>query len=432
MKKSTMLMQVMPFIVTACLFPVHAAQDTAKAIKKQPAAASSQAKPKAEKPVLADTSAKNEPDTQSVAVEKPLPSLRKPKLKSEDINTVEKMQQEAARLREEAKLLRDMADTLNHSSDEAEKKADEANDKAENLEDDLKESEGHHIAHHVKLEVERIKRIIQADVERIKKLHGASASSANDSLYTFQADSLDTILAHVSNDSAATMEKQRKLLDEIHGNTNALLEKSKEMSVKAREMEEAADSREDMADDLTEKAKKLAEEQNPLPLSKRFPLHFGFQLRFAQVKPLFTNSLDMLLLHGVNVSYSVTPHIDAGLQDITLYWQETMFGNRYAVTAAPSARFSFFPIKRMQLGATAGASLQGRVGCERSAKLSVAPYVALFNEVWVRNHFSLSPVVRLNYAAYGPYYTVALSQHSGVLPQGACWVDFGIGYNFNF
>jgi hypothetical protein len=41
-------------------------------------------------------------------------------------------------------------------------------------------------------------------------------------------------------------------------------------------------------------------------------------------------------------------------------------------------------------------------------------------------------VVRLNYAAYGPYYTVALSQHSGVFPQGAWWVDFGIGYNFNF
>jgi hypothetical protein len=56
----------------------------------------------------------------------------------------------------------------------------------------------------------------------------------------------------------------------------------------------------------------------------------------------------------------------------------------------------------------------------------------VFNEIWVRNHFSNNPTIRLNYAAYGPYYTVALSQHSGALPQGALWLDLGIGYNFNF
>jgi hypothetical protein len=411
MKMLQSIVRLMPFVVVTCLFQVQAAQDSTPV-------------------AVADTAAKAALTTEPAAVEKPLPPLRKPKLNSEDINTVAKMQQEAARLREEAKALRDMADTLNRSSDEAEEKADDANDKVDNLEDDLKESEGHHIAHQVKLEVERIKRIIQADVERIKRLHGSS--TANDSLYTFQADSLDTILAHSLIDSSGTMEKQKKLLDDIHANSKALLVKSKEMSVKAREMEEAADERTEMADDLTEKAKKLEEEQNPLPLSKRFPLHFGFQLRFTQVKPLFTDKLDMLLLHGTNVSYSISPRFEAGLQDITLYWQETVFGNRYAITASPSARFSLFPIKRMQLGATAGVSVQGRVGCERPAKISLAPFIALSDEVWVRNHFSLSPIVRLNYAAYGPYYTVALSQHSGVLPQGALWVDFGIGYNFNF
>jgi hypothetical protein len=465
MKKSARLLRVMLLVSIACLFQVKAAQDTAKAVRKQPAAQSvvkanaksaphevagpaiigndadtaanpaaapmsTQAKQKTEKNVAADTTVKNEPASQPATAEKPFPSLRKPKLKSEDINTVEKMRLEAARLREEAKALRDLADTLSRSSDEAEEKADDANDKAENLEDGLKENEMHHVAHHVRLEMERIKRIIQADVERIKKLHGVS--SADDSLSLLQADSLDTILTHLSPDSGGTMEQQKKLLDKIHSNSNALLEKSKEMSVKAREMEEAADDRDDMADDLTEKAEKLAEEQNPLQLSKRFPLHFGFQLRFAQVKPFFSSTVDMLLLHGVNVSYSVTPHFEAGLQDITLYWQETMFGNRYAITAAPSARLSFFPVKRLQLGATAGASMQERVGCGRESRFSVTPYVAVFNEVWVRNHFSISPVVRLNYAAYGPYYTVALSHHSGVLPQGALWLDLGIGYNFNF
>jgi methyl-accepting chemotaxis protein len=237
MKKSAMLFWAMPFVLIACLVQVQAAQDTTKTAKK----------------LAADTTAKIAPPAQYAADERPLPSLRKPKLKSEEINTVEKMQQEAARLREEAKVLHDMADTLNRASDEAEKKADEANDKAEKLEDDLKEHGAHYVAGHVKLEMERLKRIIEADIERIKRLHGAT--TAKDSLYMLQADSLDSILAHVSIDSAGTMEKQKKLLDEIHANSGALLEKSKDMSVKAREMEEAADSREDMADDLTEKAR---------------------------------------------------------------------------------------------------------------------------------------------------------------------------------
>jgi hypothetical protein len=76
--------------------------------------------------------------------------------------------------------------------------------------------------------------------------------------------------------------------------------------------------------------------------------------------------------------------------------------------------------------------MQGRVGASRPAQVSVAPYIELFNQVWVRNHFSISPLIRLNYAAYGPYYTAALSQHSGVLPQGAAWLDLGISYGFNF
>jgi hypothetical protein len=464
MKKSTLLLRVMPFVLVAGLFQVQAAQDSTKVSKKmagvQEASAKAAPHDVAGPTVIggdADTGsavAKPAATTPAVPVkthvvpaageaavpavipveptdaDKPLPSLRKPKLRSDEINTVDKMQQEAAKLRAEAKTLREMSDTLNRASDDAEKKAEEANDKAEKLEDDLKEHDVHHVAQHVKLEIERLKRIIQADVERIRKLHGATA--ANDSIYMLQADSLDTILARGSNDSAASMDKQRRLLDEIHANSGALLEKSKEMSVKAREMEEAADDRDDLADDLSAKAKKLADEQNPLPLSKRFPLHFGFQLRFTQVKPFFSNTVDVLFLHGMNVSYSLTPHLEAGLQDITLYWQETIFGYRYAITEAPSVRYAFFPVKRFQVGATGGLSLQEFVGCNHAARLSIAPYVAVSSEIWVRNHFSISPILRLNYAAYGPYYTVALSQHSGALPQGACWVDFGIGYNFSF
>lgn len=382
--------------------------------------------------VSVDSTSKSKVKADSAA-EQSLPSLSKPKVHSEDINTIEKMQAEANKLRSEAKILRAMADTLNKASDDAENKVDEAKEKTEKLDEDLIDKKTKHIAYKVKLQVEQMKKRILADVERIKKLYGPQA--ANDSLdkvYKMQADSIDTILAHSEKDTLSQLDKQNALLAQIHQNSEALLEKSKEMSVKAREMEDAAKDREEMADELADKARKLAEDQNPLPLSKRFPFHFGFQLRITQVKPFLSDNVDLLLLHGLNVGYSVSPRIKIGLEDISLYMQQTMLGNRYAITGGPAMSYSIFPFKRLQLGAIAGASLQGRVGCEKAARMSVAPYAAIFNEVWVRNHFSISPILRINYAAYGPYYTTALSQHSGVLPQGAVWMDFGIGYNFNF
>jgi hypothetical protein len=343
---------------------------------------------------------------------------------------VEKLRMEAARLKAEAKTLRDLADTLNRSSDDAEKRADEAQQKAEKLQEEIGESDVEHAANHVRMEIERIKRLVQADVERIKRVHGVK--TADDSLYAHQADSLEGVLARVSSDTSQTMEKQKRLVQEIQANSTELLQKSREMSTKARELEEAADKREDLAEDLSEKADRLAEAQNPVALSKRFPLHFGFQVRACDVGPYNQQKLDVLLLQGLFLTYSFTKNFDAGLQDIMVYWQETLYGQRYAITASPSARLAFFPVKRLQLGAVGGVSVQGLVGAGRSAQVSAAPFITLFNEVWVRNHFSISPLVRFSYAAYGPYYTTALSQHSGVLPQGAVWMDFGVGYAFNF
>jgi hypothetical protein len=343
---------------------------------------------------------------------------------------VEKLRADAGRLKAEARALRDLADTLNRSSDDAEKRAVEAQQKAEKLGEEIGVQDMRHAAGHVRMEIERIKRLIQADVERIKRAHGVKA--ADDSLYELQADSLDTVLARMSGDTSQNLEQQKKLVEEIQENSKELLEKSREMSAKARELEETAGKREDLAEDLFEKADRLAEDQNTLPLSKRFPLHFGFQLRITDVGPYNQQKLDLLLLHGMFLTYSLTKNVDAGIQDITLYWQDTPDGERYAITGSPSVRLAFFPVKRLQLGAVAGAEVQGRVGAKRSASASVAPFVALFNEVWVRNHFSISPILRLNYAAYGPLYTAALSQHSGVLPQGALWLDVGMGYTFNF
>jgi hypothetical protein len=457
MKPSSFIFRVMPVVLAALIIPLQAAQDTAsttgkkaaagsaitpaaKQTKKEPAATlapapPSDSGPKAKTlenaaPLLQPQQPRQAQSVQQEQSVQPSRSPAAPALQAGNGASVEKMRQEAARLKAEAKALRDMADTLNHSSDDAEKKAGEAKEKAEKIEDEFRETDAQHMAQHVKMEIEKIKRIIQADVERLKRLHGVK--TLNDTNYAMQADSLDSVLAHLSADTGQSLEKQKQLVAQIHDNSNALLEKSREMSSKARELEEAADKREDLAEDLAGKADKLAEEQNPLPLSRRYPFHFGFQLRFTDVGSSSDKQPDLLFLHGLFVSYSLTPHIDAGLQDIMLYTQQTLFGTRYAITGAPSVRFAFFPLKRLQLGAVAGVSVQGRVGCERPADAGVAPFLAVFNEIWVRNHFSINPIVRLNYAAYGPYYTVALSQHSGALPQGALWLDLGIGYNFNF
>jgi hypothetical protein len=421
MKPSPFIFRVMPVVLAALIIPLQAAQDSVQAPKK-----TSTVKSPA-KEIAGPSTAAMPADTNTKTAK---PENTAPALQTGNGASVEKMRQEAARLKAEAKALRDMADTLNHSSDDAEKKAGEAKEKAATIEDELRQTDAQHMAQHVKMEIEKIKRIIQADVERLKRLHGVK--TLNDTNYAMQADSLDSVLTHLSADTGQSLEKQKQLVAQIHDNSNALLEKSREMSSKARELEEAADKREDLAEDLAGKADKLAEEQNPLPLSRRFPFHFGFQLRLTDVGSSSDKQPDLLFLHGLFASYSITPHLDVGLQDIMLYSEQTLFGTRYAITGAPSVRFAFFPIKRLQLGAVAGVSVQGRVGCERPANAGVAPFLAVFNEIWVRNHFSINPTIRLNYAAYGPYYTVALSQHSGALPQGALWLDLGIGYNFNF
>lgn len=434
MKPLLSLARLAPIAVLSLILPLAAAQDSTKtagkaAVKLESGAPSVQKQAETKQPAALEKSPASqkeavlEEDTaEHAASREPLPP--------QNVNSVENLRNEAARLRAEAKSLHQIADTLDLASEDAEKKAEDAKNNAEKLEEEIAQTDVQKAAVHIRMEMERINRLIHADVERIKRLHGVR--TAGDSLYTLQADSLDSILAHISGDTARDIEKQRRLVQEIHANSEALMEKSHEMSAKARELEEAADKRDDMAEELAEKADKLAEEQNPLALSKRFPVHFGFQLRFTDVGLGNNNRLDVLLLHGMFATYSITQHIDAGLQDVTLYWQETMLGNRYAITAAPCVRLAFFPLKRLQMGAVGGVSVQGRVGCNRPAKASAAPFIALFNEFWVRNHFSISPTIRLNYAAYGPYYTVALSQHSGVLPQGALWIDLGIGYNFNF
>jgi hypothetical protein len=432
MKQSILLFRSLPFVLLSLVLPMHAAQDSTEAITTQTATQSLESAPASTQTPTQQPSSfeKSQPAVQ-IGAEHATPSTAAQINPADSLNNgVENMRREAARLRAEAKALRELSDTLNRASNEAEKKADEARDNADKLENQTKEANVQEVAQHLKIELERIKWRIKADVERIKQLHGQKTS--DESVYTLQADSLDSVLTHLSVDSSINVDKQKLLSLEIHNNSKALFEKSREMASKARELEEVAEKREDLADDLTEKAKVLAEEQNPLPLSQRFPLHFGFHLRFTGVGPFSEDIRDILLLHGAFVTYSFTPNMEVGLQDLTVYSQQTIYGERYAIAGAPSVQFSFFPVKRLQLGAVGGLSVQGRVGCDRPAKMSVAPFIAVLSEVWIRNHFSISPIVRLNYAAYGPYYTVALNDHSGVLPQGTVWLDFGLSYSFNF
>ena len=343
---------------------------------------------------------------------------------------IDRMRREAKMLRDESQTLRTIADTLQNDADDAENKAEEAEDKAEDIEDNLREASISDAVKEIRADMERIKHRIKADIERIKAEHGNVTTT--DSLTSVQADSIDTLLSRLPSDSSPQLARQKMLLLEIHTNADALIAKSRAMSSKAREMEDAADKRDDLADDLEEKADKLAEEQNLLPLSQRFPLHFGFQLRVAGIGPFTDWKPDVIMMHGMFASYSVTPNVDIGLQDITYYNKQTVQGKRHVISLSPSVKGSLFLTKRLQIGAVTGAAGQIRFGNDQETAYSAAPFLAIFNEIWVRNHFSISPIIRINYAARGLQHTVALSQHSGTLPEGALWMDFGIGYNFNF
>jgi hypothetical protein len=191
-------------------------------------------------------------------------------------------------------------------------------------------------------------------------------------------------------------------------------------------MEEEADKRDELAGDLEEKAETL----DPTPFTKKYPRTWGYSARFLSIGDIDRKDPHIMFLHGFTGSNYVTPFLDVGLADIGFYYEKTILGDRYAVSASPFVEFLPFITKRLQAGIGVGAAVQGRFGSGLGTHAAVAPYADCVIQSWLGKHFSIGPTVRFNYAAYGPQFTQ--SNQAGVLPEKSLWVDFGFSTRFNF
>jgi hypothetical protein len=118
---------------------------------------------------------------------------------------------------------------------------------------------------------------------------------------------------------------------------------------------------------------------------------------------------------------------------MAIRWAETIFGTRFAVCGSPVVAVSYFPGKRVELGAGIGAGIQVQTGGERSYDISAAPFFKLYNRNWVASRFSIGPVMKINYCAKNDFFTRTVTiDHAKVLPGGAWWFDFGLTYSFHF
>ena len=170
-----------------------------------------------------------------------------------------------------------------------------------------------------------------------------------------------------------------------------------------------------------------------MPYSARFPFKLGHQIRMTAVPPFNDDVSHILFLSGLNASYFFNEALNIGIEDITLRFQETIYGKRAGLSASAAASYSYFIAHRFELGAGGGLAVQGQVGGERSSKVALAPFIKLFNENWVSKRFSIGPVLKINYLAMGNLFARAYPfDRPRVLPQGAWWIDFGLAYSFHF
>jgi hypothetical protein len=308
------------------------------------------------------------------------------------LKDIRQMREDAERLRHEARRLRAYAGKLDSESgrleDDAENLMDRAHD-AEDFADDVMEKTA-------------------------------------DSLEKMSTDSTADSTASVSKGPQAIIERQQAMIKQLHDNAQDLLRKSNQIAMKVRQMEEEADRRDDVADNLYEKAEDL----DPTPYSRRFPWGIGFSFRLSSIGPYNDNDPHLLFMPGLLVSYGINDFLTIGLHDIGFYSIQTIKGNRYAISASPVAEFSATLAKRIQLGGGIGVQVQGRFGSDRENQGAVAPFLTVFNRTWAWKHGSLGPFVRLNWAAYGPQFT--MSNYSGILPEKAVWSDIGFAMHFNF
>jgi len=298
-----------------------------------------------------------------------------------DFADVQSLRKDAEVLREQAKKLYEKAKDIRGESGDVDHVIEDLEDEADDLEDQAEE---------LLKQAGRLQTCIKLSEDADELLK-------TDSL---QLDS-DTIALE------GTLKEQKMLMLKMRNSADELLIKAKKISVRVREMKEGADEKGDLSDNLEDKAEaleekaeeleemadKLEEEQNMLPLSTRFRFQIGHQLRFTSVPPYNDKDPHLLLLSGLNFSFNINEFLGIGAEDITLRFNETIYGTRTAISASPVVSFSYFVARRFEFGAGVGTAIQGQVGGSKSYDIAVAPCVKLFNENWVTKRFSLGPVM---------------------------------------
>jgi hypothetical protein len=227
-----------------------------------------------------------------------------------------------------------------------------------------------------------------------------------------------------SGPSALVMESQ------MRSSADSLLQKARDINARVRTLEEDADRREGQ----TARAAADTQVSDKRPLTTRFPLSFGYQNHYTAVPPYDDGEAYVLRMSGLYFAYSFTHWLHAGVRDIMLYFVQTTEGTRYALSLSPYVGASWFALRRMECVVDVGVGLQGQAGPGPGGNDAViVPFASLGDELWLAKHFSLGPMLRVNYVAVGNLYAGALPRDkSDVLPQGSAWFDAGLSFSFHF
>lgn len=333
-------------------------------------------------------------DSNKVIIGVDTSSTIKPAIKTgASLQSIEELRAQAKQLRKDAEELTDLADKLADEGDNVDDKADELSDHADDLEDNLQDT-----AENIASSIERA--IISGDT-------------------TLHADSL---MRHGS----VAVSQRRELIAKIKAESQKLIAKSREIAVKVKQMETEADKRFHLAGELEARAEAL----DPRSLWERYPIQAILDANISSVPPFEDNNRHILLNSGTGFAITLSRHHAAGIKEIGFAGLMIDGDMRYLVSAAPFWEGSIFLARAIQVGVDVGLCGQYRFDPDRENILAIAPFVGLFNQFWISRHFSLGPVVRLNYAAYNDF--SIWSNRAGMLPQGALWSDAGISLIAHF
>ncbi len=268
----------------------------------------------------------------------------------------------------------------------------------------------------------------------------------------------DEMAAHVSQsvatDSAAAVEdsviaskreriaKHRSLIADLQVVVDSLRREEAQLTAGAEALERQATALDGRGERAERKAEfdaskvelfKAEAEQDTRPYGIRYRLSFGYQNHYFFVED---NGGDHYAVRtaGFMLSYAIRPYLILGVRDIMLFFNESVHGDRVALTLSPFVGAALYPMRRLELEAAVGAMAQLQTGLGTGeSDGAVAPYVSTMVALWPVKHFSVGLVGRVAYMATGALQAGALpSERSDVVPYGTFWFDCGLSLSFHF